>query len=221
MFNDIAGQYDFLNHFLSLGIDKGWRRKAIAELKILAPRTILDVATGTGDLAIEAARLGPDRIVGVDIASHMLEVGRKKINSLGLTQLIDLQYGDSEELPFSDSSFDAITCAYGVRNFENLGAGLKEIYRVLKPGGKVVILEFSKPGKFPFRQLYGFYFRHILPVLGKLFSKHSRAYTYLPESVNAFPEGAAFCAILGTCGFKNPRFRSLTLGVTTLYTAEK
>ena len=221
MFNNIAGKYDFLNHFLSLGIDKGWRKKAVQEVAAIHPQKILDVATGTGDLAIAAAKTGASTIIGVDIAEQMLEVGRQKIKAQKLEHLISLQLGDSEALPFESNSFDAITCAYGVRNFEHLEAGLQEMNRVLKPGGKVVILEFSKPRRFPVKQLYHFYFRFILPVLGKIVSKHSKAYTYLPASVMAFPEGKNFCAILHHCGFTNAYARPLTFGITTLYTANK
>lgn len=221
MFNNIAGKYDFLNHFLSLGIDKGWRKKAIAEVAMMHPKQILDVATGTGDLAIAAAALKPDAIVGVDIAVQMLEEGRKKLVEKKLDTIIQLQEGDSEALQFADNSFDVVMCAYGVRNFEHLELGLKEMNRVLRPGGKVVILEFSHPSQFPVKQFYKFYFRYILPVLGKMFSKHSTAYTYLPESVKAFPEGKAFCEILSKCGFTGMKTRPLTLGVTTLYTAFK
>lgn len=221
MFNNIAGKYDFLNHFLSLGIDKGWRKKAIAEVQKVSPKHILDVATGTGDLAIAASKLQPQSIIGVDIADQMLEVGRKKIKEQHLEQIITLKNGDSEALPFDTGSFDAVMCAYGVRNFEHLAAGLKEMNRVLRPGGKVVILEFSHPKKFPVKQLYQFYFRYILPSLGKLVSKHNSAYTYLPESVKAFPEGRIFCDMLQQCGFKDAKARPLTLGITTLYTAFK
>ncbi|MBW7914396.1 MAG: bifunctional demethylmenaquinone methyltransferase/2-methoxy-6-polyprenyl-1,4-benzoquinol methylase UbiE [Taibaiella sp.] len=221
MFNNIAGKYDFLNHFLSLGIDKGWRKKAIAEIAKVQPKTILDVATGTGDLAIAASKLNPEKIIGIDIAAQMLDVGRQKLKEKGLTELISMQVGDSEALPFADNSFDAITCAYGVRNFEHLEAGLKEMCRVLRPGGKLAILEFSHPKQFPVKQGYQFYFKYILPTLGKLVSKHSTAYSYLPESVMAFPEGQRFCGILAQCGFKEPKARPLTFGITTLYTADK
>jgi len=221
MFNDIAGKYDFLNHFLSMGIDKGWRKKAIKEVASVAPQRILDVATGTGDLAIAAVDTRPKEIIGVDIADQMLEVGRKKIKEKNLEHIISLRNGDSEALPFENSSFDAVTCAYGARNFENLEAGLREMNRVLRVGGKVVILEFSHPKQFPVKQLYQFYFRFILPTLGKIVSKHSRAYTYLPESVMAFPEGKRFCEILNGCGFKEAKARPLTFGITTLYTAYK
>ncbi|MBS1585621.1 MAG: bifunctional demethylmenaquinone methyltransferase/2-methoxy-6-polyprenyl-1,4-benzoquinol methylase UbiE [Bacteroidetes bacterium] len=221
MFNNIAARYDFLNHLLSMGIDKGWRRKAIAEVKEVNPNVILDVATGTGDLAIAASKIKPQHIVGVDIAEQMLEVGRKKIKEKGLDKVITLQSGDSEALPFVEGAFDAITCAYGVRNFEHLEAGLQEMNRVMRAGGKVAILEFSQPQKFPIKQIYKFYFKYILPLLGKMVSKHSRAYTYLPESVMAFPEGKKFCEILERCGFKDAKARPLTFGITTLYTAYK
>ena len=222
MFNNISGRYDFLNHFLSMGIDKGWRKKAIAEVAAIHPQTILDVATGTGDMAIAAAAtIHPNKITGIDIADQMLEVGRKKIGTLNLSEVITLQTGDSESMPFSAGEFDAVMCAYGVRNFEHLEVGLTEMCRVLRPGGKVVILEFSHPTRFPVKQLFRFYFRFILPTLGKLVSKHSRAYTYLPESVMAFPEGKRFCEILEQCGFKSAKARPLTFGITTLYTAIK
>lgn len=221
MFNNIAGKYDFLNHFLSMGIDKGWRKKAIREVGMMKPKQILDVATGTGDLAIAAADLQPDKITGIDIATQMLDEGRKKIAEKRLDKLIQLQEGDSEALQFADNNFDIVMCAYGVRNFEHLEAGLKEMNRVLRKGGKLVILEFSHPKQFQVKQFYQFYFKYILPFFGKLFSKHSRAYTYLPESVMAFPEGKAFCDILSKCGYTDIKARPLTFGVTTLYTAFK
>lgn len=221
MFNNIAGNYDFLNHFLSMGIDKGWRKKAIAEAGEVKPSRILDVATGTADLAIAASSLNLKHIDGIDIADQMLEVGRKKIAAAGLSGVITLQTGDSEAIPFTAGDFDVVTCAYGARNFENLEKGLSEMHRVLRPGGKVVILEFSHPTAFPVKQLFGIYFRYILPLMGKLVSKHNRAYTYLPESVKAFPQGKDFCNILTGCGFKNAKARPLTFGITSLYTAYK
>jgi len=222
MFNNIAGNYDFLNHFLSLGIDKIWRKKAIATIASAAPQHILDVATGTGDLAIAAADKMPAvHVTGVDIAVQMLEEGKKKIHTRGLDSRIVMDKADSESLPFTNGKFDAVMCAYGVRNFEHLEAGLKEMQRVLRPGGRLAILEFSRPRSFPFRQLYGFYFRYMLPLIGRLVSKHSRAYTYLPESVQAFPDGEQFCALLRRCGFKDPVAKPLTFGVTTLYVAGK
>lgn len=221
MFNNIAGRYDFLNHFLSMGIDKGWRKKAIAEVAAIKPNAILDVATGTGDMAIAAAAMKPQKITGVDIADQMLEVGRKKIAEKQLGHIISLHTGDSEAMPFATGEFDAVMCAYGVRNFEHLEAGLTEMCRVLRPGGKVVILEFSHPTAFPVKHLYKFYFRYILPTLGKMLSSHSTAYTYLPESVMAFPEGKRFTDILTKCGFKEAKAMPLTFGITTLYTAVK
>lgn len=221
MFNNIAGKYDFLNHFLSMGIDKGWRKKAIKEIGKVNPKIILDVATGTGDLAIVAAKLNPEKIIGVDIAVQMLEVGRNKLAEKNLNKLITLQTGDSEALPFADNEFDAITCAYGVRNFENLHAGLREMSRVMRSGGKVAILEFSRPKAFPMKQLYYFYFKYICPMFGRIVSKDNRAYTYLHESAMAFPEGDHFCEILEECGFKDAKAKPLTFGITTLYMATK
>lgn len=221
MFDRIAGRYDFLNHFLSMGIDKGWRKKAIRTLSSIQPKKILDVATGTGDLAIAALVLQPEHITGVDISEGMMEIGRKKLAEKGLSDKITLLYGDSEALPFETQTFDAITCAYGVRNFEHLEKGMEQMSRVLRPGGRVAILEFSQPKKFPVKQLYRFYFRYILPFLGKRVSKDATAYTYLPESVAAFPEGTAFCKIMERSGFVQVKARPLTFGITTLYTGEK
>jgi len=218
MFDNIAGKYDFLNHFLSLGIDKWWRKKAIDELVDDAPQQILDVATGTADFALAAMRLKPTKIVGVDISKEMLAVGRKKIEKKGLTKQIELFSGDSENLGFDDNTFDAVTVAYGVRNFENLQLGLDEIGRVLKPGGKLVVLEFSRPHVFPIKQLFNFYFKNILPLLGKLVSKDQRAYTYLPESVQTFPERDEFLNLLTKAGFKNNEWKSLTFGISSIYT---
>lgn len=221
MFDNIAGRYDFLNHFLSLGIDILWRRKAIRKLKAIAPKQILDIATGTGDFAVEAARLKPDRIVGVDISKEMLEVGRKKMTRKGLSSLIEMRSGDSENLEFQDNSFDAITVAFGVRNFENLDKGLAEMYRVLRPGGQAAIIEFSRPKRFPVKQLYSFYFLRILPTIGRLFSKDHRAYSYLPESVQAFPDGDAFLERMQQVGFSQLWGDPLSFGIATLYTGKK
>lgn len=222
MFNSIAHRYDFLNHFLSAGIDYSWRRKAIRLLEKNNPGTILDVATGTGDLAIEAAKRIKDvRITGIDIAEDMLEIGRKKIKEKKLADRIDLQPGDSENLQFPDASFDAVMVAFGVRNFENLEKGLAEMFRVLKPNGRVVILEFSKPGNFPVKQLYNFYFRYILPFLGRIISGDPKAYTYLPESVGAFPAGEEFLNLLRMVGFRDTKLRVLTFGIATIYNAYK
>ncbi|MFD2248158.1 bifunctional demethylmenaquinone methyltransferase/2-methoxy-6-polyprenyl-1,4-benzoquinol methylase UbiE [Pontibacter ruber] len=221
MFNNIAGKYDFLNHFLSAGIDIIWRRKAISLLKAAQPKLMLDVATGTGDFAIEALSLQPDKIIGVDISEGMLAVGREKMAKKGLTHKIELQYGDSENLPFGDNTFDAITVAFGVRNFENLEKGLAEMYRVLKPGGTAVVLEFSNPRSFPMKQLYHFYSSNILPMIGKFVSKDNAAYTYLPESVQAFPDGQAFLNIYEKVGFKSTKWHSLTFGISSIYTGRK
>ncbi|MEQ9404250.1 MAG: bifunctional demethylmenaquinone methyltransferase/2-methoxy-6-polyprenyl-1,4-benzoquinol methylase UbiE [Cyclobacteriaceae bacterium] len=221
MFDSISGKYDFLNHFLSLGIDIRWRKKAIRLLHDINPDEILDIATGTGDFAIESLRLGPRKVIGVDISEGMLKVGREKMIKKGLDQIITLESGDSENLRFDDNNFDAVIVAFGVRNFENLEKGLSEMNRVLRPGGRAVILEFSKPTVFPFKQLYNFYFRWILPKIGKLVSKDNAAYTYLPESVNEFPYGQDFLDILSKTGFKNTKCKPLTLGISSIYTGEK
>lgn len=221
MFNDIAPRYDLLNHLLSADIDKIWRKKVRRSLAPADPKQILDVASGTGDLAIELAKMPVDRIVGIDIANEMLEIGRVKIKRKGLDPVIELQTGDSEAIAFSDEQFDAVTVAFGVRNFENLDAGLKEMQRVLKKGGQVAVLEFSKPAGFPMRNLYYFYFKRILPLIGRMVSKHDSAYTYLPASVVAFPEGADFMQRMKAAGFKNPVQKRLTFGIATLYLAEK
>jgi demethylmenaquinone methyltransferase / 2-methoxy-6-polyprenyl-1,4-benzoquinol methylase len=221
MFDNISPRYDFLNHFLSFGIDIAWRRKAIRELQSLKPQHILDVATGTGDFAVEALKLHPDRIIGVDISEGMLAVGRKKMMDLGLDHKIELIKGDSEALPFETSNFDAVIVAFGARNFENLEKGLAEMYRVLRPGGKVVVLEFSKPTAFPLRQLYRFYFNFVLPKIGRWVSHDRAAYTYLPESVQAFPDGKNFTDILSRLGFKQTACTPLTFGISSLYTGIK
>lgn len=221
MFNNIAGRYDFLNHFLSLGIDILWRKRAIREISEIQPSSVLDIATGTGDLAVEAAKLNPSKIVGVDISEGMLEVGRKKMKNKDLDKLIELQYGDSENLPFEDNTFDAVTAGFGVRNFENLSKGLSEMFRVMSLGGKLAILEPAEPTSFPFKQLYSFYFKGLLPLLGKIISKDNSAYTYLPESVAAFPSGDAFLIELTKAGFKKPQHIKLTFGIAALYIATK
>jgi demethylmenaquinone methyltransferase/2-methoxy-6-polyprenyl-1,4-benzoquinol methylase len=222
MFNRIAPYYDLLNRLLSLGIDKIWRRRAIAQLKGAAPRLILDVATGTADLAIESARrLEPEKVIGVDIAAEMLEIGRAKLRRKGLDSLIELREGDSENLPFPDNTFDAITVAFGVRNFENLEKGLIEMRRVLKDGGQLVVLEFSKPSIFPFKQLFNGYFKYILPAIGRLTSKDPRAYSYLYESVQAFPDGDDFLRILHHTGYKLNQCIPLTLGICSIYSGVK
>jgi demethylmenaquinone methyltransferase/2-methoxy-6-polyprenyl-1,4-benzoquinol methylase len=222
MFDSISGRYDFLNRFLSLGIDKGWRRAAIKKVASHNPSSILDVATGTADLAIAAYRIAkPSEVIGVDISEGMLAEGRKKINKLGYEKIIDLRTGDSENLPFADNSFDAVTVGFGVRNFENLELGLSEIYRVLKPGGMIAVLEFSKPSVFPIKQIYNFYFKTILPFWGRFISGDKTAYTYLPESVQAFPDGIAFTEILSKLQFNKPIQQKLTFGICSLYTAIK
>lgn len=221
MFDSISARYDFLNHFLSMGIDRAWRRKAVNLLKTQRPRHILDVATGTGDFAIQALSLNPETITGVDISEGMLEVGRKKLRARKLDQRITLLSGDSENLPFESASFDAVTVAFGVRNFENLERGLQEIHRVLRPNGQIVVLEFSRPRKFPFKQVYHFYFQYVLPKIGRVVSSDKSAYTYLPESVAAFPDGGDFVRILTTVGFKQTQCRSLTFGISSIYTGTK
>lgn len=221
MFNSIAGTYDALNHFLSMGIDKRWRRKAVAILEKENTENILDVATGTGDFAIKLHKSLGARITGVDISEGMLNEGRKKVKELKLDRAIDLQLGDSEQLSFPDNNFDAVTVAFGVRNFENLGKGIQEMCRVTKKNGKVIILEFSKPSYFPIKQLYNLYSFHILPMLGGLFSKNKKAYEYLPDSVRKFPDGEDFLKIMSVCGLNNCYQKRLSLGIVTIYVGEK
>ncbi len=221
MFDNIAPKYDFLNHFLSLGIDRVWRKKAIRILSEYHPGQILDVATGTGDFAIAAAQINPKKIIGFDLSEKMLDVGRAKVERLKMSWLIEFQKGDSEAMPFPDKQFDAITVAFGVRNFENLESGLKEFFRVLKPEGVAVILEFSKPKYFPMKQLYHFYFFRILPLIGRMVSKDSSAYSYLPESVMAFPDDQKFLSVLQKVGFSNTKQKRLTFGIATIYLAQK
>lgn len=221
MFNNISKKYDFLNHFLSLGIDILWRKKAIKLLKPHQPKVMLDIATGTGDFALEALALNPEKVIGIDISEGMLAVGKEKMKQRKVDHIITLQLGDSENLPFENDYFDAYTAGFGVRNFENLEKGLAEMLRVLKPNGQAVILEFSKPKKFPIKQLYNFYFNNILPGIGKLVSKDNAAYTYLPESVNAFPEGNDFLVILNQLGYKNAKAIPLMFGIASIYTATK
>tara|TARA_B100000683_G_scaffold106520_1_gene104817 strand:- start:8436 stop:9161 length:726 start_codon:yes stop_codon:yes gene_type:complete len=221
MFDNIAARYDFLNHFLSLGIDILWRKRAVREIGKVSPKTILDIATGTGDLAVEASVLKPTKIIGVDISEGMLDIGRKKMKANGLDSTIELQFGDSENLPFEDNSFDAITAGFGVRNFEDLPKGLSEMCRVMNKGGKIAILEPAEPTTFPFKQLYNLYFTRFLPFVGKLVSKDNAAYTYLPESVAAFPSGQAFLKELEIAGFRHPQHIKLTFGIAALYIATK
>lgn len=221
MFNNISGSYDFLNHFFSMGIDILWRKKAIRILKKENPKVILDVATGTGDFAIEALACNPDKVMGVDISEGMLTVGKQKMAKNPKYSKIELQYGDSENLPFENETFDAVTVSFGVRNFENTAKGLSDMLRVLKPNGLAVIIEFSKPKKFPIKQLYWFYFRVIMPILGKIISKDNAAYTYLPESVKAFPEGQEFLDIMNKCGYKDTKNILLTGGIASIYLGRK
>jgi demethylmenaquinone methyltransferase/2-methoxy-6-polyprenyl-1,4-benzoquinol methylase len=221
MFNNISAKYDFLNHFLSLGIDKLWRRRAIKELKSLKPKRMLDIATGTGDFALEALKINPHNIIGVDISEGMLKVGMEKMKIKEVDHIISLRLGDSENLPFENEVFDAITVGFGVRNFENLEKGLSEMLRVLKPGGKAVVLEFSKPKSFPIKQLFSFYSNYFIPFFGKLFSKDQRAYSYLPESVKVFPEGQAFRDILIQVGFENVASFTVSGGIATIYSGTK
>lgn len=225
MFDKIAFRYDFLNRFLSGGIDLYWRRRAIRELKGLTAKAgmkVLDVATGTGDMAIMLTKQLPgSQVTGVDISNGMLEVGRQKIARLQLEQRIVLQTGDSEALEFPDTQFDAITVAFGVRNFEHLERGLREMLRVLKPGGRLVVLEFSQPRTPGVRQLYDLYLRLVAPNVGRMVSSSREAYQYLNDSVKAFPEGAAFISILDACGYTGARMRRLSLGICSLYIGEK
>jgi demethylmenaquinone methyltransferase/2-methoxy-6-polyprenyl-1,4-benzoquinol methylase len=221
MFDSIAPNYDFLNRVLSMGIDQGWRKKAINSLKEVNPKQILDVATGTADLAIAALKLNPDHITGIDISNQMLNVGRDKIKAKNISDKITLTQADSANLPFEDNKFDAITVAFGVRNFEFLQQGINQMYRVTRKGGKLAVLEFSNPKSFPFKQIYNFYFKYILPGWGGLISKSKTAYTYLPESVQHFPEGEQFAAYLKNAGYTQIKIQPLTFGICTLYTAVK
>lgn len=221
MFDNISGNYDGLNRVISFGIDVKWRRKVVKLVSQNHPKVILDIATGTGDLAIMMAELNPDRIVGLDISEGMLEVGKQKVHKADLAETIEMVVGDSENMPFEDDTFDAITVSFGVRNFANLDKGLTEIKRVLKPGGTLVILETSNPTKFPYKQGYKIHTSIILPIIGKLFSKDKVAYSYLSESANSFPFGEAFDNILKKNGFINTKHIPVTFGVATIYSATK
>ncbi|MDG1037614.1 MAG: bifunctional demethylmenaquinone methyltransferase/2-methoxy-6-polyprenyl-1,4-benzoquinol methylase UbiE [Polaribacter sp.] len=221
MFDNISENYDGLNRIISLGIDITWRKKVVKIVGQNNPKQILDIATGTGDLAIMMAALKPDRIVGLDISEGMLEVGKQKIIRDNLSDKIEMIVGDSEEMPFADNTFDAITVSFGVRNFANLNKGIKEIARVLKPTGVLVILETSNPTSFPFKQGYRLYTNLFLPVVGKMFSKDKDAYSYLSESANSFPFGQAFNNILQKNGFTHTEDKPVTFGVATIYTARK
>ncbi len=222
MFDNISPKYDLLNRVLSGGIDIYWRKRAISLLKKQKPQLILDIATGTGDLAIEAVRqLNPEKVIGVDISKGMLQFGIEKMKKLGLDKKIELRMGDSEKLLFDDNTFDAVIVSFGVRNFENLLKGLTDMHRVTKEGGTCVVVEFSNPRKFPFKQLYTFYSNTILPFIGKLVSKDNAAYSYLPESVKAFPDGEEFLSIFNKAGFKETICIPLTFGICSVYVGKK
>ena len=221
LFDSIAYRYDLLNHLLSGGVDFYWRRSAIETLVSHTPKHILDVATGTADFAIAALRLNPEDVIGVDISEAMLEVGRQKLEAKKLTHRIRLEAGEAENLKFPDNHFDAAIVAFGARNFENLEGGLREMKRVLKPRGALVVLEFSRPRVFPFKQLYFFYFLNILPLVGRFISKDKEAYRYLPDSVMQFPDGEEFLDVLRKIGFSSVNRRSLTFGIATVYCGEK
>ena len=221
MFDNISANYDGLNRVISFGIDISWRKKVVQLVSKNNPKQILDIATGTGDLAIMMSQLNPDKIIGLDISAGMLDVGKRKIANVNLSDKIDMVVGDSENMPFDDNTLDAITVSFGVRNFANLDKGLTEIKRVLKPGGTFVILETSNPTKFPFKQGYKFYTTYILPFIGKIFSRDKAAYSYLCESANIFPFGEAFNNILQKNGFINTEYRPVTFGVATIYSATK
>ena len=222
MFDQIAHSYDFLNHTLSLGIDRSWRKAAIDSLKPYAQQRILDVATGTGDFALMAVdRLQPQSLIGADLSEGMLSVGREKVERAGKSDIITLQKEDCMALSFEDNTFDAVTVAYGVRNFEDLDRGLREMLRVLKPGGRLVIIELTSPVRFPMKQLFWLYAHVWMPMVGKLVSRDSRAYSYLPATMEAFPQGEVMQGIIEKAGFQSVKFRRFTFGLSTLYTAEK
>jgi demethylmenaquinone methyltransferase / 2-methoxy-6-polyprenyl-1,4-benzoquinol methylase len=222
MFNNIAHSYDLLNHSLSLGIDRLWRRRAINSLKAHSPRQMLDVATGTGDFAILAARmLKPEKLTGIDISQGMIDEGLKKVEKAGLSGTVSLETADCMHLPFADNSFDAVTVAYGVRNFENLDLGLREMLRVLRPGGRLVIVELTTPERFPMKQLFALYSHTVFPLLGRLISRDDSAYKYLPATMRAFPHGNEMKEILRRAGFSDIAYNDFLLGINTLYTAAK
>jgi demethylmenaquinone methyltransferase/2-methoxy-6-polyprenyl-1,4-benzoquinol methylase len=221
MFDNIANRYDLLNGILSLGIHKGWRKKCVAVLKAKKPKQILDVATGTADFAIECAKLNPDKIIGIDISDGMMHFGREKLKKMNLDALISLENGNAETVAFPDNTFDAIVVGFGVRNFQNLEKGLSNLYRILKPGGQIVILEFSYPKNWLVKAGYNFYFSYITPVVGKIFSKDTRAYSYLTESVKAFPNNEKFVDILNKANYKNTSYKPLSMGIAAIYCGEK
>lgn len=221
MFDNISPKYDLLNRVLSFGIDQYWRKVAIGMLRSQNPKHILDVATGTADFAIAALALNPQKVIGVDISAGMLDMGRVKLKERNLNERIELVQADSARLPFSDQQFDAATVAFGVRNFEVLGDGLADIYRVLRPNGKLIVLEFSKPTLFPVKQLYYLYSRYVLPLIGRTISRDKTAYTYLPESVAAFPEGKDFLDYMERAGYRNLQQKRLTFGICSIYSGQK
>ncbi len=221
MFNNIAGRYDLLNSILSLGIHKGWRKKCVSILEPRKPKTILDVATGTGDFAIACERLKPESIIGIDISDGMLQVGREKLKNLKLEGMISLKNGNAETVFFPDNSFDAIVVGFGVRNFQDLKKGLGNLLRMLKPGGILVVLEFSYPRNAFIKAFYNFYFSYITPFIGRIFSKDTRAYSYLTESVKAFPDNERFTSIMTELGYTNSSFEPLSFGIAAIYRGEK
>lgn len=222
MFDSIAGTYDQLNHTLSFGIDRIWRKKGIAYLRPFAPKSILDIATGTGDLAISMQRnLNADRIIGADISEGMMDVGRQKVAEAGLSEHISFEYQDCTALTYAEDSFDAVTAAFGVRNFEDIEQGIREMYRVLRPDGHVMILELSTPEHFPMKQLYSIYSKWVIPTIGRLFSKEQSAYSYLPASIKVVPQGKVMTDLLSRVGFSEVQARTLTFGICSLYTGTK
>ena len=222
MFDAIAGEYDFLNHTLSLGFDKGWRRKGIRYLRPFAPSEILDIATGTGDLALYMYKtLKPRQIVGADISEGMMDVGRKKVEDAGYSGYISFEYQDCTNLTYEDASFDAVTAAFGIRNFEDIEKGIAEMYRVLKPGGHIMVLELSTPERFPMKQLYSFYSKTVIPLAGRLFSKERNAYNYLPASIKVVPQGKVMTELFSRVGFLEAGMKTFTFGICSLYTGKK
>ncbi len=221
MFDHIAPKYDLLNQLLSLGVHKRWRKRTIREVTALSPNNILDVATGTGDLAIQACGKTGAKITAIDLSEQMLSAGRKKVEAKGLSEQIEFMKADCEALPFADDSFDAVMVAFGVRNFGDLDKGLKEMHRVLRPGKKIYVLEFSKISNGFFRALFRFYFKTVCPIIGKLISADKRAYTYLPESVEEFPSGGEFAKIMERCAYREVKVCPLSMGIATLYTGVK
>ncbi|MBX3163943.1 MAG: bifunctional demethylmenaquinone methyltransferase/2-methoxy-6-polyprenyl-1,4-benzoquinol methylase UbiE [Bacteroidetes bacterium] len=221
MFDNIANRYDLLNSILSLGIHKGWRKKCVNILKTKQPKFILDVATGTGDFAVECAKLNPEKITGIDISAGMMNFGKEKVKKLNLDHLISFELGNAETVNFPDSSFDAIVVGFGVRNFQNLEKGLSNLYRMLKPNGQLLVLEFSYPTNVFIKAGYNFYFSYIIPLVGKLFSKDTRAYAYLTKSVKAFPNNEHFVAVMNNCGYKQTSYKTLSFGIAAIYAGSK